>query len=56
LEESLLNKYKGCLLGLAVGDALGAAVEFMSSFHSLVYFSDDAPMDGIQNGGRLFGL
>jgi ADP-ribosylglycohydrolase len=27
----LLNKYKGCLFGLAVGDALGAAVEFMSS-------------------------
>lgn len=26
----MLNKYKGCLLGLAVGDALGAAVEFMS--------------------------
>ena len=25
-----MNKYKGCLLGLAVGDALGAAVEFMS--------------------------
>ena len=51
----MLNKYKGCLLGLAVGDALGAAVEFMS-FHSLVYFSDSAPMDGLQNGGRLFGL
>ena len=27
---TMLNKYKGCLLGLAVGDALGAAVEFMS--------------------------
>lgn len=26
----MLNKYKGCFLGLAVGDALGAAVEFMS--------------------------
>lgn len=25
-----LDRYKGCLLGLAVGDALGAAVEFMS--------------------------
>ena len=24
------DKYTGCLLGLAVGDALGAAVEFMS--------------------------
>jgi hypothetical protein len=29
--KNMLNKYKGCLLGLAVGDALGAAVEFMSS-------------------------
>lgn len=28
--HELLDKYKGCLLGLAVGDALGAAVEFMS--------------------------
>ena len=27
----MLNKYKGCLLGLAVGDALGGAVEFMPS-------------------------
>jgi ADP-ribosylglycohydrolase len=26
----MLNKYKGCLLGLAVGDALGAPVEFLS--------------------------
>jgi len=26
----LLNRYKGCLLGLAVGDALGAPVEFRS--------------------------
>jgi len=25
-----MRKYKGCLLGLAAGDALGAAVEFMS--------------------------
>ncbi len=26
----MLNKFRGCLLGLAVGDALGAAVEFLS--------------------------
>lgn len=26
----MIQKYKGCLLGLAVGDALGAAVEFLS--------------------------
>lgn len=25
----MMNKYKGFLMGLAVGDALGAAVEFM---------------------------
>jgi len=24
----MLNKYKGCLLGLTVGDALGAPVDF----------------------------
>ncbi|MFW6159566.1 MAG: ADP-ribosylglycohydrolase family protein [Acidobacteriota bacterium] len=29
-EESLRGKYRGCLLGLAVGDALGAPVEFLS--------------------------
>jgi len=28
--SKMLNKYKGCMLGLALGDALGAAVEFMS--------------------------
>jgi ADP-ribosylglycohydrolase len=26
----MLNKFKGCLLGLAIGDALGAPVEFLS--------------------------
>lgn len=29
-EEKLREKYRGCLLGLAVGDALGAPVEFLS--------------------------
>ncbi len=29
---TLLNKYRGCFLGLAVGDALGGPVEFMSRF------------------------
>jgi ADP-ribosylglycohydrolase len=28
-EGSLLNRFKGCLLGLAIGDALGAPVEFL---------------------------
>jgi len=27
---SLSNRYRGCLLGLACGDAVGAAVEFLS--------------------------
>lgn len=26
----MLNKFKGCLLGLAIGDAIGTSVEFMS--------------------------
>ena len=25
----MISKYKGCLLGLAIGDALGAPVEFL---------------------------
>lgn len=28
-ERSMLNRFKGCLLGLAIGDALGAPVEFL---------------------------
>ena len=28
-EKQLLNKYRGCLLGGAVGDALGVPVEFL---------------------------
>ncbi|MBN1273643.1 MAG: ADP-ribosylglycohydrolase family protein [Candidatus Aminicenantes bacterium] len=33
----MFQKYKGCLIGLAVGDALGAAVEFLSlnEIHSI---------------------
>ncbi len=30
MENIMLNKFKGCLLGLAIGDALGAPVEFLS--------------------------
>ena len=29
-KERLLDKYRGCLIGGAVGDALGYAVEFFS--------------------------
>ena len=28
--DKLLDKYRGCLIGGAVGDALGYAVEFLS--------------------------
>jgi|UniRef100_A0A7C1XDC9 ADP-ribosyl-[dinitrogen reductase] hydrolase len=31
MNEQLRDRFRGCLLGLAVGDALGATVEFMSS-------------------------
>ena len=30
MENVMLNRFKGCFLGLAVGDALGAPVEFLS--------------------------
>jgi ADP-ribosyl-[dinitrogen reductase] hydrolase len=32
MNTTLQNRYRGCLLGLAVGDALGGPVEFMSRF------------------------
>ena len=28
--DNLISKYRGCLFGLAIGDALGAPVEFLS--------------------------
>ena len=31
-KEKLLDKYRGCLIGGAVGDALGYAVEFSSEY------------------------
>jgi len=40
-----LNKYKGCLLGLAVGDALGAAVEFMSVTEIKNKYGEDGIQD-----------
>ena len=42
----LLERYQGCLIGLAVGDALGAPVEFLSrgSFE---------PVTDMQGGGAF---
>jgi len=31
VEKTMLDKYQGCLLGVAIGDALGFAVEFVNS-------------------------
>lgn len=36
--EEKLNKYQGCLLGGAIGDALGAPIEFLSQGHILDRF------------------
>lgn len=43
-DEALVDRQRGCLLGLAVGDALGAAVEFKSP-------GSFAPVTGYRAGG-----
>lgn len=45
---SLLDRYKGCLLGLAVGDAVGTTLEFMPK-------GSFSPIDDMIGGGP-FGL
>ncbi len=45
------DKFSGCLLGGAVGDALGAAVEFMSLDEIRNVFGPD----GIQNYAPAYG-
>ena len=47
-EEGFLNRAKGCLLGLAVGDALGATLEFS--------IRDSLPLHTEMTGGGPFGL
>ncbi|WP_407364588.1 ADP-ribosylglycohydrolase family protein (plasmid) [Pseudomonas luteola] len=47
----VLERFKGCLLGGAVGDALGAPVEFMSRHEILDRFGPD----GITRYARAFG-
>jgi len=40
-----MNKYKGCLLGLAVGDALGESVEFLSDTEIKNKYGEDGIQD-----------
>ena len=45
MEEAMKDRCRGTLIGLAVGDALGAAVEFMSpgSFAPVTCYRDGGP-------------
>lgn len=49
----LLDRYRGCLLGLAVGDALGRTLEFMlpGTFPPLTDMPAEAPFGMKQEGG-----
>jgi ADP-ribosylglycohydrolase len=51
----MLNKYKGCLLGLAVGDALGAPVEFMSFVEIKNKYGEEGIQDFDSWGGYRAG-
>ena len=44
-DTSVSNRLRGCLLGLAVGDALGTTVEFMprGSFHRITDMAGGGP-------------
>ncbi|QDH78195.1 ADP-ribosylglycohydrolase family protein [Echinicola soli] len=48
--EEKLNKYQGCLLGGAVGDALGAPIEFLSQGHILDRFGQMGVTDYVEFG------
>jgi ADP-ribosyl-[dinitrogen reductase] hydrolase len=48
VEQKTMDRYRGCLIGLAVGDALGASVEFMRP-------GTFDPVKDIEGGGA-FGL
>jgi len=45
----MINKYQGCLLGLAIGDALGAPVEFLTSQEIKKYYGNK---DGVAPGNN----
>ena len=49
----LLDKFKGCLLGGAVGDAMGAAVEFHSNDEIQEKFGPDGICEYAETYGRL---
>lgn len=46
VDESLLTRIRGSMLGMALGDALGAPVEFRPPEYLLVY-----PVKDLQDGG-----
>jgi ADP-ribosylglycohydrolase len=50
---SLLDRYQGCLLGGAVGDALGAPVEFMSLGEIRARFGPGGIRDFVPSYGKL---
>ena len=50
---SIRNRFRGCLLGGAVGDALGAPVEFLSRKAILQRFGEGGIRDYVEAYGRL---
>ena len=52
-ERALCSRYRGCLLGGAVGDALGAPVEFMRDAEIRSRFGDGGIRDYVPAYGRL---
>lgn len=51
--RALRSRYRGCLLGGAVGDALGAPVEFMRDAEIRSRFGDGGIRDYVPAYGRL---
>ena len=47
----MINKYQGCLLGLAIGDALGAPVEFLKLQEIKKRYGKDGITDFHEWGG-----
>lgn len=49
--NKLLNRFKGCILGGAVGDALGYPIEFMSEEEIFsIYWKDGITVYNLNNG------
>src|SRR5215470_3772410 len=53
LDVSKTQRFRGVLLGGAVGDALGAAVEFMERTEILAWFGPGGIRDFVPVDGRL---